>query len=148
MRRFLMMTAIAATTLGSAQLAQAEARPDGPPPVCRQDQKDCPKPQKAEQKKHRDDRAGRPGDDRRGPPPEMRAGRQEPRRDDQPGMAPRHLRVGDNGAAGTPFKPGKDMRLKEAPRGKEYRVIDDRLVLVNKKDHKIVEVLGLAPRLR
>jgi len=111
MRRFLMMTAIAATTLGAAQIASANSRPEGPPPACQRDRKDCQKPPQVEPPRH---------DERQ--------------------------RHGDNGHQGKVFHPGKGGKLAEAPRGKEYRVIGDKLVLVNKRTHQIVRVIGPAPR--
>jgi len=123
MRRFLMMTAIAATTLGAAQIASADSRPEGPPPACQRDRKDCQKPPQAQP----DHKAPRQGDG-------------QPQRHDEP------KRHGDNGHQGKIFHPGKGGKLAEAPRGKEYRVIGDKLVLVNKRTHQIVRVIGPAPR--
>lgn len=142
MRRFLMMTAIAATTLGAAQVAQADARPDGPPPVCRPDQKKCPEaPHGVKPRKDA------PREDRRGPPPPAETrGNDQAHRGPRPGDGPEHIRRAEAGDHGRVFKPGRDSRLEKAPRGKEYRVIDDKLVLVNKKDKKIVRVIGPAPR--
>ena len=43
MRRFFMLTAIAATALATGQAAMADNRPDGPRPECRQNDRDCPR---------------------------------------------------------------------------------------------------------
>ncbi|MTH77861.1 hypothetical protein [Paracoccus aestuariivivens] len=162
MRRFLMMTAIAVTTMGAAQIAQAEARPDGAPPACQPDQKDhkkCPKPPHGEQGKKRPTREEGRDDARRGPPPEagdQHEARRGPKPDErghheQARRVPPHgdqhqLRVGDSGRDGKLYKPGQHSRIGDAPHGKEYRVVRDKLVLVNKKDGRIVEILGPAPR--
>ncbi|MGA0614233.1 hypothetical protein [Paracoccus sp. KR1-242] len=181
MRRFLMMTAIAATTLGGTQFAQADQRPGAPTPVCHQDKKKCPEaphrePGRNDQKKHKDqkpapqgdrrDDQARPGDDRRLPPagvregrddgrhhqrpgePERRADRGPDRRIFEPGRDQHHLRVGDSGRGGEIYKPGRHSALRKAPHGTEYRVIRDQLVLVDKKDKRIVDVIGPTSRLR
>ena len=55
----------------------------------------------------------------------------------------RAVQVGDSGAMGQRFRQADNSRFKTPPRGQEYRVINDRLVLVNKDTLKVVAVLGL-----
>lgn len=52
-------------------------------------------------------------------------------------------KVGDNGQRGRPYHPNDHKRFPEPPHGKEYRIIDDNVVLVDKDTLKIVAVLGL-----
>ncbi|WGR61931.1 hypothetical protein E3U26_14285 (plasmid) [Paracoccus ferrooxidans] len=152
MRRFLMMTAIAVTAIGSSQMAMAETRPDGPPPECRQDDRKCPAPPAKDARK----KGEGPRGERREPPP------QEARRDGhKPPQAPDHrpgkardakgkppvdsrnaLRVGDSGRDGRAFQRAGNSRYAPAPRGQEYRVVRDQLVLVDQKTKRIVSILG------
>lgn len=127
MHRLLMMLAAASLTL-AGQSALAEQRPDGPPPECRQQDRKCP-PLARHGK--RDDRPASPArhkaDDRR----------HEDRRDARP-----RPHVGENARAGRPWTPPRDSRMARAPRGQEYRVIGDHLVLVDQKSHRILSVLA------
>lgn len=121
MRRLLMMGAMAALVL-SAQGALAESRPEGQPPACRQQDRKCPAP---------------PPQDKQAKPEHRREVRNETRRDGPP--APH---VGEDARAGRPWTPPRDSRMAKAPRGQEYRVIADHLVLVDKKSHRIVSVVA------
>lgn len=58
------------------------------------------------------------------------------------GKIARAPKAGDSGRDGKPFLRGSDSRFKAPPHGQEYRVVDDRLVLVDSKTLKIVTVLG------
>ncbi len=52
-------------------------------------------------------------------------------------------KIGDSGHKGQPSRQAGNSRFKAPPRGQEYRVVNDRLVLVDKDTLKIVAVLGL-----
>ena len=52
-------------------------------------------------------------------------------------------KIGDSGRKGQPFRQAGNSRFKAPPHGQEYRVVNDRLVLVDKDTLKIVAVLGL-----
>ncbi len=56
-------------------------------------------------------------------------------------------RVGDSGRQGRPFQQASNSRFAPPPRGQEYRVLNDRLVLVDKTTLAIVSVLGLVSAL-
>lgn len=152
MRRILMMTAIAVTALGSGQMAMAETRPDGPPPECRQDDRKCPAPPARDARKGakpaRGDRPEPPPHEaRRGEPKSRKApdhGPEEPRqaKGKPPADGRRALRLGDSGREGRPFQRSGNSRYEPAPRGQEYRVIRDQLVLVDQKSKRIVSILG------
>lgn len=152
MRRFLMMTAIAVTAIGGSQMTRAETRPDGPPPECRRDDRKCPAPPAKDAGKKDE----RPKGERRAPPA------QEARRDGhKPPQAPDHrpgeareakgkpptegrkaLRLGDSARDGRAFQRAGNSRYAPAPRGQEYRVVRDQLVLVDQKTKRIVSILG------
>lgn len=134
MNRFLMIAAVAATALGGGQMALADSRPT--PPECRQNDRKCPEPRPAETKRKDGDRREQPRD----------AHRNGNHRPDQPRDARRaeHRapRPGDNGRDARPFVRAENSRFAPAPRGQEYRVIRDQLVLVDQKTKRIVSVLG------
>ncbi|MFE3837250.1 hypothetical protein [Pseudogemmobacter sonorensis] len=52
-------------------------------------------------------------------------------------------RAGDNGRNGQPFQRATNSRFKAPPRGQEYRVVNEHLVLIDSDTLKIVTVLGL-----
>lgn len=52
-------------------------------------------------------------------------------------------KVGSNGRDGKPFQRSSGSRFSAPPKGQEYRVVNDHLVLVNKDTLKIVTVVGL-----
>lgn len=86
--------------------------------------------------------------DRTCPPEQM--GKKQPAPQKKAGKAPAHKavphkgpQVGDSGHRGKPFHRASNSRFKAPPRGQEYRVLDDRLVLVDKDTLKVVAVLGL-----
>ncbi len=151
MRRFFMMTAIAATALGSGQMAMAETRPDGPPPECRQNDRKCPAPpsKDAPRKAKRSERKAPP------PPAEVKRGEHKPRPAEAPPRnakgkhAPdgrKALRVGDSIRDGRPFQRAANSRFAAPPRGQEYRVVHDQVVLVDQKTKRIAQILGPANR--
>lgn len=162
MQRFLKAVVMAATVFGSAELAQAQQKGDAPPPECRQGDRNCP-PAPKRDKRHRqqrpqdasgfddarrgDDRRGepRPGDDRRGPPPEQlpRDARGEPL-PEMRGAPPRE----DHAGRDPRQQHAQGRRLAPPPKGQEYRVIDDKLVLVDKKSRRILSVIGPAQGMR
>ena len=133
MRRILMLSALVVAGLGASQPALAQPQPDRPSPECRQDPRKCPAPLE----KHRKiPPEARRDDGPRHAAPAERRGKARPDKH-------RHnLRVGDSGREGRSFQPGRDSNLRPAPRGQEYRVIHDQLVLVDKKHHRIVSVIG------
>lgn len=127
MRHIFLLAAMAATTLGTADLALAKDRPDGPPPECRQNDRTCPPPP---ERRDRDDRQdeGRRRDDHR-----SRHARQDL-------AAP--PRPGDSARDGRAFRPSRDSRLAPAPRGQENRVLDDHVVRVDSRTGRILAVVG------
>ncbi|ABL71512.1 hypothetical protein [Paracoccus denitrificans] len=152
MRRFFMITAIAATTLGSSQMAMAETRPDGPPPECRQNDRKCPAPPSKDARKKGERSKG----EHRPPPsaearrdghkprqaPDHRPGEGREAKGKPPADGRQALRVGDSGRDGRAFQRAGNSRYAPAPRGQEYRVIRDQLVLVDQKSKRIVSILG------
>ncbi len=140
MRRFLMLTAMAVTTL-AGQAAMANDRPEGPPPECRQHDRKCPEQPKRQKPGHDRGKGDRPA-------AEARRDAQHPpgpaaRRDDRRESPARKIaRVGDSARDARPFRPGRDSRVAPAPRGQEYRVIGDRLVLVDPSSQRILSVVG------
>lgn len=52
-------------------------------------------------------------------------------------------RIGDNGRGGQVFHRAHNSRFKVPPRGQEYRVINEHLVLVDSKTLRIITVVGL-----
>lgn len=52
-------------------------------------------------------------------------------------------KVGSSGRDGKPFQRSSGSRFSAPPKGQEYRVVNDHLVLVNKDTLKIVTVVGL-----
>lgn len=147
MRRFFMLTAIAATALATGQAAMADNRPDGPRPECRQNDRDCPPPppKDAPRKAKRNEGKAPP------PPAEVNRGEHKPRPAEAPprnartkhtpdGRKP--LRVGDSIRDGRPFQRASTSRFAPPPPGQEYRVVHDQVVLVDKKTKRIVQILG------
>lgn len=136
MRPVLILSALVVAGLAASQPALAQPQPDRPAPECRQDHRKCPEPpekhRKAPPEARRDDGP------RRVPPAEMRREARPDKHHDR-----RHdLRVGDSAREGRPFRPSRDSHLRPAPHGQEYRVIGDQVVLVDKKHHRIVSVIG------
>lgn len=52
-------------------------------------------------------------------------------------------KIGASGRQGKPFQRTSDSRFAAPPKGQDYRVVNDHLVLVNKDTLKIVTVVGL-----
>lgn len=52
-------------------------------------------------------------------------------------------KVGESGRKGQPFQRNSSSRFSSPPKGQDYRVVNDHLVLVDKSDQKIVRVIGL-----
>jgi hypothetical protein len=166
MRRLLMMSAAAALSL-AAPVAMADSRLEGQPPECRQQDRNCPPQPRQGKVGDRDERRGSDGqrdDARRGPPPAGHAGpppeghRKDQRRPDDSRQVRRDgkplphagehgkpgLRIGDDGRSGRRWTPPRDSRFGPAPRGLEYRVIHNHLVLVDKKSRRIVNIIAPA----
>ncbi|RRH74708.1 hypothetical protein [Falsigemmobacter faecalis] len=65
----------------------------------------------------------------------------------QPGRpmekAPRAPRIGEYLREARPFRPTPGPRFRAPPRGQEYRVANDHLVLVNSRTLQVVAVVGL-----
>jgi hypothetical protein len=55
--------------------------------------------------------------------------------------------IGESARGGQEFKRGANSRFGSAPEGQSYRVVDKHLVLVDKKNLKVVKVLGLLDEL-
>lgn len=121
MRRLIIATAAVATLLAAAPASFAQSRggQQCPPNQRNCVQQDSPRPGNQEQR--------------------PRAGRADQAA--QPGRpAPR---IGENGRGGRQFERASSSRFKAPPRGQEYRVVNDHLVLVDSNTLKIVTVLGL-----
>lgn len=56
-------------------------------------------------------------------------------------------RAGDSARAGKPFQRAAASRFKAPPRGQEYRVVGDHLVLADQKTLQVITVLGLVSAL-
>lgn len=136
MQRFPIIPMLAATLLAllTAPVAvQAQTVKAGAPPECRQQDRKCPPPgqQPGPDRKARGHDGAHDGGRDAG-----RGDRREVRRDHPP--APR---VGADGRAGRHWTPPRDSRLPPAPRGREYRVIGDHLVLVDRQSQRVVSVV-------
>ncbi|UFM67444.1 DUF1236 domain-containing protein (plasmid) [Paracoccus sp. MA] len=118
-------------------MAMAETRPDGPPPECRQNDRKCPAPpsKDAPRKAKRSEHKPRPAE----APPRNAKGKHAPE-------GRKALRVGDSIRDGRPFQRAANSRFAAPPRGQEYRVVHDQVVLVDQKTKRIVQILGPANR--
>lgn len=56
-------------------------------------------------------------------------------------------RIGDHARGGKVFQHSKYKKVKAPPRGQEYRIIDDRVVLVNKDTLRIIAIIGMVSAL-
>lgn len=155
MQRFLKVAVMAATVFGTGEMVQAQSRPDAPLPECRQKDRNCP-PAPGKEKHHKEQRPGdargkppiddaRRGDDLRRPAPDQspRDARREPPAEMR-GMPPR----GEQKRDVRHLQRAEGRRLAPAPKGQEYRVIRDQLVLVDKKSKRILSVVGPAQQRR
>lgn len=52
-------------------------------------------------------------------------------------------KVGGSAKGGKAFQQGKNSRFSNPPKGQEYRVVDDYLVLADKNTLKVISVVGL-----
>ncbi|MFT4012617.1 MAG: hypothetical protein QM682_04260 [Paracoccus sp. (in: a-proteobacteria)] len=123
-------------------------RPKGerrePPP--REARRDGHEPPPGEAR--RDGHEPPPGEARRDgrkPPPQARDHRPGETREAKGKPSPdgrKAPRLGESGRDGRVFKRAGNSRYAPAPRGQEYRVIRDQLVLVDKKTKRILSILG------
>lgn len=120
MRRLILTTAAVAVTLAMTPAAFAQSH----------DRQNCPPNQRTCVQQE----AGRPGN-----APHSDAGK--------PGKAletrNKAPRIGDSGRGGQGFQRASNSRFKAPPRGQEYRVVNEHLVLVDSRTLKIVTVVGL-----
>lgn len=138
MRRLILVATAAAITLAAAPESFAQSR-QAPDPECRTgqhgQQSDCtPDP--------RDNRKAQP---RAEAPRGNQQARNEPQaRPAEPAPSrPNTPRVGEPARNGQPFMRAGNSRFKAPPRGQEYRVVNEHLVLVDSQTLRIVTVLGL-----
>lgn len=122
MHRLLMIASAAAITLATVPASYAQSRgTDRCPPG----QASCP----AERAK---------------PAPAGKTGPSAEHRDERRGHEHRPApRAGESGKHGQRFERAGSSRFKAPPRGQEYRVINEHLVLVDSNTLKVVTVLGL-----
>lgn len=144
MRRILILSALVIAGLGTSQPSFAQSKPERPAAECHdRGAKKCPPAR--EGKNHRekqDHHTGKrqPNDDRRD---DRHQARRDPHhKDDRPAPP----RIGDNVGQGERFRPSRKMHLPDAPRGQQYRVIGDHIVLVDKHNHRITQVVGRLQR--
>lgn len=121
MRHLIIATAAVAVTLAMAPVASVAQSRDRP--YCPPDQRTCVQQD-----------TGRPG--------------AAPRHDTRAhGKAvqtrPKAPRIGDTGRGSQAFHRAQASRFKAPPRGQEYRVVNDHLVLVDSRTLRIVSVVGL-----
>lgn len=122
MRRLLMIASAAAITLASVPAGYAQSRNSD---RCPRGQDSCVM-------------------DRTTPAQARRTGSSAERRDGHRQGAHRATpRPGENGRGGQRFERAGSSRFKAPPRGQEYRVINEHLVLVDSNTLKVVTVLGL-----
>ncbi|MFN3525211.1 MAG: hypothetical protein ACK4YU_03905, partial [Paracoccus sp. (in: a-proteobacteria)] len=77
------------------------------------------------------------------PRPDNRTAQQAaPRRDNRPTP-----KAGASARGGQPFQRAAGSRFSAPPRGQEYRVVNEHLVLVDSRSQNIVTVLGLLSNL-
>lgn len=127
MQRFPFMALLAASLLAlltapvavQAQRLHTGQRPDAPPPECRQQDRPCPPPRAQDKPGPRDDR--------------------KKHRHAAPPAAPH---PGEDARAGRVWTPPQGSRMARAPRGQEYRVIGDHLVLLDSHSRRIVSVVA------
>lgn len=126
MRRFLIIASAAAITLASVPMADAQSR----------NAAQCPRGQE----RCTVEGQGRPN----APAPgQSNAGR----KDDRAQENRRAPRAGEHARSGQPFHRAANSRFRAPPRGQEYRVVNEHLVLVDSSTLKIVSVLGLLSNL-
>lgn len=124
MRHLIIATAAVAVTLVMvpASFAQSRDKPNCPPnqQTCVQDDIGRPGSQPQPQPQHDARKHGKVAETRHKVP-----------------------RIGDNGRGGQNFHRAQNSRFKAPPRGQEYRVVNEHLVLVDSKTLRIVTVVGL-----
>ncbi|TRW99375.1 hypothetical protein FNJ84_01490 [Paracoccus sp. M683] len=127
------IAAISATLLAlifaPAAFAQSHTQP-----ACHGSRLDCAQQQPAANTKAAHPNAAHPKTAARPAPQENR-----PRQATVRASAPR---VGDSGRSGQPIERARNSRFDAPPRGQEYRVVDEHLVLVDSNSKQIVTVLG------
>lgn len=138
MRHLIMFATAAAITLSGVSASHAQPQPRTTDD-CPRGQQTCVKPDQPRAPEGRGKEA-----DRR-PAPQTAPSRQDnrpaqaaPRRDNRP--APH---AGASARNGQPFQRAPGSRFAAPPRGQEYRVVNEHLVLVDSRSQNIVTVLGL-----
>jgi len=142
MKRFVILATAAATMFGSVSVSQAQSRNND---ACRPGETRCEQQQGQKPGQNQGQNQGQQQGQRtqaeRTPEraPERPAAQKRP----EPQQRIASPRAGDNGKNGRPYQRAKNSRFKEPPRGQEYRVVNDHLVLVDSRTSKVVSVLGL-----
>ncbi len=134
MKRTVILATAVATMFGSVSVAQAQSRDNG---ACRPGESRC---EQQQGKKPVQQQGQRPQAERT---PERAPERPAAQKRLEPQQRIASPRAGDNGKNGRPYQRAKNSRFKEPPRGQEYRVVNDHLVLVDSRTSKVVSVLGL-----
>ncbi|AMY67367.1 hypothetical protein [Frigidibacter mobilis] len=128
MKRLAIFATAAATMLGSATAIHAQPHSND---ACRPGESRC-LPQQGQK--------SQPGKGS----PELGSDRSAaPRPGETPATRVAAPQAGDSGKGGRPYQRARDSRFREPPRGQEYRVVNDHLVLVDSRTSKVVTVLGL-----
>ena len=126
MNRILMAICAASLALSAAPAAFADTRGSGGA-VCQPNDKGCTMPVQKSGKA----------------PAEGKSTAKSPAKSTAKKDGSRGPQVSDSGAKGAPFKQAGNSRFKTPPKGQEYRVVNERLVLVDKQTMQIVTVVGL-----
>ncbi|MDP3339230.1 hypothetical protein [Frigidibacter sp.] len=140
MKRFVILATAAATMFGSVSVSHAQSRSND---ACRPGESRCEQQQGKRPVQQQGQQQGqRPQAERASPDRATNrpAAQKAPEHNQKRIASPR---AGDNGKNGRPYQRAKGSRFKEPPRGQEYRVVNDHLVLVDNRTSKVVSVLGL-----
>lgn len=143
MRHLIMLAAASAITLMGVSASQAQPQPRTTTD-CPRGQQTCVKPDDARAPGQRANEANRRPTPQATPPrPDSRTAQQAaPRRDNRP-----MPKAGASARGGQPFQRAAGSRISAPPRGQEYRVVNEHLVLVDSRSQNIVTVLGLLSNL-
>lgn len=149
MRRISILTALAVFGFGLPQAAIADTRPDDPPAQCRQSDGKCKLPDGAKPRGPRPQ--GNQPDARRRPPPQVQDSHQRradsaPRREQGDEQTRRQVPgKGDSARQARPFQRAENSRFADPGQGRELRVMQGKVVLVDSKNDRVLDVLGPVP---
>lgn len=147
MRRISILTALAVCGLGLSQAATAQTRPaDDPPRQCRQSDGKCERPDGARPRGPQPQ--GGQHDARRAPPPGAQGGQQRraghaPGQEQHGNQARRNApRKGDSARQARPFQRADNSRFAAPGKGKDLRVMQGEVVLVDSRTGRVLDILG------